>query len=233
MVNGASTSFLIAAEGVTTVTYFARDNAGNIEAVKALVIKIDKTAPVITITAPAAGNYLLNQPVTVQFNCTDGGSGVASCVGTSGNGSSLDTAGIGARTFTVTASDNSGNNATPATVKYTVGYGVIVLFDQTKAAKSGSTIPIKIELVDAKGVNVSSPTRLVHAVSVVQISSQSSPVLQDAGSANPDYDFRYDAGLGGYIFNLQTTGFASGSYLLNFIAAGGSSTYSVGFQVRQ
>src|SRR5204863_4220660 len=65
MVNGASTSFLIAAEGVTTVTYFARDNAGNIEAVKALVIKIDKTAPDITITAPAAGNYLLNQPVTV------------------------------------------------------------------------------------------------------------------------------------------------------------------------
>jgi len=195
--------------------------------------KVDKKAPVITINAPTAGNYLLNQAVTVHFSCTDGGSGVASCTGTSANGGSLDTTSIGANTFTVNATDNVGNNAAAVSVNYTVGYGVVVLFDQTRAAKSGSTIPIKISLVDANGANISSPAISVHAVSVVQVSSQSSSVLQDAGNANPDYDFRYDAGLGGYIFNLKTTGFASGSYLLNFIAGGESSTYSVGFQVRQ
>jgi hypothetical protein len=195
--------------------------------------KVDKKAPVIMITAPTAGNYLLNQVVTVQFTCTDGGSGVASCSGTSANGGPLDTASVGARTFTVNATDNAGNSAAPASINYTVGYGVVVLYDQTKAAKSGSTIPIKIRLVDANGANVSSPATTVHAVSVVQVSSQSSPALQDAGNANPDFDFRYDSGLAGYIFNLQTTGFASGSFLLNFVAGGGSPMYSVGFQVRQ
>src|SRR4029077_9498874 len=107
------------------------------------------------------------------------------------------------------------------------------LFDQTKAAKSGSTIPIKIRLVDANGVNVSSSAITVHAVSVARLSSQSSTALQDAGNANPDFDFRYDASLGGYIFNLQTTGYNTGSYLLNFEAGGGSTVYSGGFQVRQ
>jgi hypothetical protein len=197
--------------------------------------KIDKKAPVITILAPTAGTYryLLNQSVTVSFNCTDGGSGVGSCVGTTADGSQLDTATSGANTFTVNATDNVGNTASPSVVNYTVGFGIQVLFDQTRVHKSGSTVPIKIRLVDANGANVSSPSTVVHAVSVVQTGSETSPMVEDAGNANPDLDFRYDASLGGYIFNLKTTGYATGSYQLNFIAAGGPTIYSVGFQVRQ
>lgn len=210
------------------------DNAGNCATAGPVTgNKIDKKSPVITITAPTAGNYLLNQAVPVNFNCTDGGSGVATCAGTSANGSALNTALAGARTFTVSATDNAGNSAAPSLVNYTVNFGFQILFDQTKTHKSGSTIPIKIRLVDANGANVSSPANLVHAVSVIQIASQASPLVDDAGSANPDFDFRYDASLGGYIFNLKTTGYGTGSYLLNFIAAGGSTVYSVGFQVKQ
>jgi predicted thioesterase len=188
---------------------------------------------VISVTAPTAGNYLLNQSVTVNFNCTDGGSGVATCIGTSANGSALDTASVGAKTFTVTATDNVGNTATPSVVNYTVAFGLQVLFDQSKANKSGSTVPIKIRLVDANGANVSSAATVVHAISVVQTGSEASPILDDAGNANPDFDFRYDAGLGGYIFNLKTTGYGTGSYVLNFVVGGSSTIYSVGFQVRQ
>ncbi|HYW72820.1 MAG TPA: HYR domain-containing protein [Pyrinomonadaceae bacterium] len=195
--------------------------------------KVDKKPPTITITAPAAGSYLLNQAVTVQFTCTDGRSGVASCNGTSANGGPLDTATAGGKTFTVNATDNAGNSAAPVVVNYTVGFGVVALYDQTKAAKSGSTIPIKIRLVDANGANVSSTAITVHAVSVVQTSSQTSPLVADSGNSNPDFDFRYDAALGGYIFNLQTRGYGTGSYLLNLIAGGGPPVYSVGFQVRQ
>jgi hypothetical protein len=210
------------------------DNAGNCATAGPITgNKIDKKAPVITITAPTAGHYLLNQAVWVNFNCTDGGSGVASCVGTSANGGPLDTASAGTRSFTVTATDNTGNSAAPSVVNYTVNFGFQVLFDQTKAHKSGSTIPIKIRLVDANGANVSSAATLLHAVSVVQTASQASPFIEDAGNANPDFDFRYDASLGGYIFNLKTTGYGTGSYLLNFAAGGGSTLYSVGFQVRQ
>jgi len=158
---------------------------------------------------------------------------VATCISTSANGSVLDTSAVGARTFTVTATDNAGNSAAPSVVNYTVNFSFQVLSDQTKAHKSGSTVPIKIQLVDANGANVSSPATVVHAVSVVQTASQASPLIDDAGNANPDFDFRYDASLGGYIFNLKTTGYGTGSYLLNFVAGGSSTVYPVGFQVRQ
>jgi len=59
--------------------------------------------------------------------------------------------------------------------------------------------------------------------------------VQDAGNANPDYDFRYDASLGdtgGYIFNLKTTGLATGSYVLKFQAGTDPAIYSAPFQVK-
>lgn len=195
--------------------------------------KIDKKAPVITVTAPTAGSYLLNQAVAVGFTCVDGGSGVANCTGTTVNGGALDTISAGAKTFTVSSTDNAGNAASPTNVNYSVNFGITVLFDQTKAHKSGSTVPIKIRLVDANGANVSSAATIVHAVSVIQTSSQASTTLDDAGNSNPDLDFRYDAGLGGYIFNLKTTGYGTGTYLLNFVAGNSPTVYSVGFQVRQ
>jgi len=188
---------------------------------------------VIVITTPTAGIYLLNQVVPANYSCTDGGSGTANCTGSAANGGSLDTGSAGAKTFTVNASDNTGNSAVPSVINYTVGYAVQVLFDQTKAYKSGSTVPIKLRLIDANGVNVSSPSIGLHAVSVIQVSSQASTVLDDAGNSNPDFDFRYDAGLGGYIFNLKSTGYGTGSYLLNFTAGGNPNLYSAGFQVRQ
>jgi surface protein len=209
------------------------DNAGNCSTAGPIGgNKIDKKAPVISLTSPVTGNYLLNQAVTVHFTCTDGGSGVANCTGTTASGSMLDTGSAGAKTFTVNASDIAGNSASSA-VNYTVGYGINVLFDQTKAHKSGSTVPIKIQLVDANGVNMSSSATVVHAVSVNQTSSQASTTLDDAGNANPDFDFRYDTGLGGYMFNLKTTGYGTGSYQLNFVVGNSPTVYSVAFQVRQ
>jgi hypothetical protein len=139
------------------------------------------------------------------------------------------------KTFAVSASDNAGNHANQS-VNYMVTFGVRGLFDQTKAAKSGSTIPIKIQLVDANGNNVSLTGVVVHAVSVVQTSSSASVLLDDAGQANPDFDFRYDSplgGTGGYIFNLKTTGYETGTYVLNYTVAGDPLTHSVQFQVRQ
>ena len=232
-VNAATTPLTITAEGQTTITYYASDVAGNHESPKTIVIKIDKTAPTISVTSPTAGSYLLNQPATVDFGCTDNLSGVASCTGSSPNGSALDTASIGAKSVTVSTTDVAGNTSLPTVVNYTVGYGIVALYDQTKAHKSGSTIPIKIRLVDASGASVSSSSTVVHAVSVIQISSQASTNFGDSGDSNPDFDFRYDASLGGYIFNLQTTGFVTGSYLLSFVAGNSPTVYSVGFQVRR
>lgn len=110
-----------------------------------------------------------------------------------------------------------------------------LLYDPTKAAKSGSTIPIELQLCNGGGGNLSSPGIVVHAVSVTQISTSISGPVEDAGNANPDNDFRFDAslgGTGGYIFNLKTTGLPTGTYNLNFTVTGDSFIYAAPFQVK-
>lgn len=56
--------------------------------------------------------------------------------------------------------------------------------------------------------------------------------VPDAGNSNPDQNFRYDAGLAGYIFNLKTTGLTSGSYTVNFVAGTDPAIYHAPFQVK-
>src|SRR5688572_29422757 len=99
--------------------------------------------------------YLLNQAVASNYGCSDSGSGVSSCVGPVANGSNIYTASADAKTFSVNATDHVGNTSSQS-VSYSVGYGFVALYDQTKVHKSGSTIPIKIQIVDANGVNQSS-----------------------------------------------------------------------------
>jgi len=80
VVGGSNASVSISAEGVTTLTYFATDNAGNAEAPKTQVVRIDKTPPIVSATVtprPNAAGWN-NTNVTVTFAATDSLSGVAS-----------------------------------------------------------------------------------------------------------------------------------------------------------
>jgi hypothetical protein len=196
----------------------------------------DTTPPTITITTPSATAYVLRQAVAADYSCSDTGSGVATCVGPVANGSNIDTAAIGAKTFTVNASDVAGNTSSK-TVNYNVAYGACLLYDTTHAAKSGSTIPIKFQLCDAAGNDVSSPSTIVTALQVAMLSTNATTDVIDAGNANPDNNFRFDGGLGpngGYIFNLKTTGLATGTYVVTFSATGDPTTHTteLTFQVR-
>lgn len=114
-------------------------------------------------------------------------------------------------------------------------YSVCLLYDSTKAVHSGSTLPVKLELCDGSGNDLSSSTVIVHAVGITQISTSISGPVQDSGNANPDNDFRFDSTLGtigGYIFNLNTNGFMTGTYNLNFMVTGDSFVYSAPVQVK-
>jgi hypothetical protein len=120
--------------------------------------------------------------------------------------------------------------ATPA-----AAYNICPLYDQTKAVRSGATIPIKFQLCDSNGVNLSSPSVAVSATAVTRVSDNAPGLLEDAGNANPDNNFRYDATLGstgGYIFNLSTRGLASGTYRLSFTAGSDPAIHAVEFQVK-
>jgi YVTN family beta-propeller protein len=114
-------------------------------------------------------------------------------------------------------------------------YGTCLLYDPTRAARSGSTLPIKLQLCDAQGLNLSAAGIALHATGITLVSTSISGPVNDAGNANPDNNFRFDAGLGGtggYIFNLKTTGLSTGSYNLNFTVNGDTYAYQVPFQVK-
>jgi len=114
-------------------------------------------------------------------------------------------------------------------------FSVALLYDWTRAAKSGSTIPIKLQLLNESGSNLSSSGITAHSISVTEKSTAISGLLEDSGNANPDNDFRFDpslGGTGGYIFNLSTKGLSTGTYSLNFTVTGDSIVYAAPFQVR-
>jgi hypothetical protein len=114
-------------------------------------------------------------------------------------------------------------------------YSVCLHYDPTKAVHSGTTIPIKLQLCDGSGNDLSSSTITVHAVSINLVSAAISGAVGDSGNSNPDNDFRFDPTLGstgGYIFNLKTTGLPTGTYGLNFTVTGDSFVYAANFQVK-
>lgn len=86
------------------------------------LISNDTKAPAITIAKPVDGSKLAKgATVLADFSCDDGsgGVGVATCTGTVAKGAKIDTATVGTKTFTVTATDKEGKVGTK-TVTYTV-----------------------------------------------------------------------------------------------------------------
>jgi hypothetical protein len=90
---GAAASFVISAQGVTTVSFYSADVAGNLSTPATETVKIDTVAPtdVATATVPSGGGTApytpgtaTNQNVTISFSCSDALSGVASLTYTSG-----------------------------------------------------------------------------------------------------------------------------------------------------
>jgi hypothetical protein len=220
--------------GTHLVVLTVTDPAGLSGSANVTVTVVDTLPPVIAITSPSAAVYTLGESVSASYTAADGGSGVATLVGTVPSGASIDTASVGTKTLNVLAADNAGNLAAKS-VAYSVGYGVRALYDQTKAVKSGATVPIKVSLCDAGGGNVSTSAITLHAVGVVLASTSAPGALDDAGNANPDSDFRFDPTLGvggGYIFNLKTTGLVTGTYRLRFTAGNDPIIHVVEFQVK-
>jgi Peptidase family C25/Bacterial Ig-like domain (group 3) len=111
----------VTTEGTTaTVTGTAVNTRGISAATSFGPIKIDKTNPAISLTAPLIGaSFTVGDVVNAAYTCTDALSGVASCVGTVPNGQAIDTATPGAKSFTVNAIDQAGNSSS-TTANYTV-----------------------------------------------------------------------------------------------------------------
>ena len=119
-ISSSTCSFTISTEGVTTVSFYGRDNAGNIEATKTLVVSIDKTPPVlstptrITVNATSSAGAVVTYSVTAKDNVDP--NPAVSCVPASGS-----TVPIGTTTVNCTASDAAGNSSS-ASFQVVVGH---------------------------------------------------------------------------------------------------------------
>ncbi|GAB4506088.1 MAG: hypothetical protein Kow00123_02260 [Anaerolineales bacterium] len=114
-------SFLMSGDGVHTFSYYATDNAGNIEPTHTYTVGIDTAAPSVTHTLSgtlsATGWY--TSPVTVILDGTDATSGVDDTgyryrMGTIGpwlSGKTFVVGGEGTRTFYYYAIDRAGNQS--------------------------------------------------------------------------------------------------------------------------
>ena len=134
--------------------------------------------------------------------------------------------------LTITGEFSGGSFTSPSvdTATLNVTFNICILYDPTKAVKRGSVYPIKLQLCDVNGNNVSSADIVLQAVSVVQVSSTADGEVITAGSANPDNNFRFDSGY--YVLNLKTNGLTTGVYNLNFTAGNDPVQHSVQFQVK-
>ena len=194
-------------------------------------INVDKKAPVITVTTPAAGvpTFTLNEVVAANYGCTDGGSGVDFCDGPVPPAGNVDTDTVGTFDFIVNAADNVAN-ASSLDHPYNVSFAICPTYDQTASHRAGSTVPIRFKLCDANGVNVSLESIVVTATGTVLLSTSAPGPLADAGNANPDNEFRFAGNE--YIFNLKTTGLSTGTWAITFTATGDPNPHQVLFQIR-
>lgn len=190
----------------------------------AIGIGPDRTAPIITAGAPQGEHYLLNAVVTPEFACSDPESAVVTC-----SSQPVDTSIAGARTLVIRAVNGEGLTSL-LDVNYTVGYGVTATFNQQHSYKSGSTVPIKLQLTDAGGANVSAASVSIATTQIVRVSSEAASAVQDAGQANADAAFRFTDG--SYVFNLSTKGLAMGTYELRFLAGQDPKVHAVRFSIR-
>jgi hypothetical protein len=117
--------------GTTTVKFRAWDKAGNAEATKSQLIRMDTSMPSVSITSPTNG-ATVSGFVTVIASASDGPSGVRE-VHFYANGSSIGTStsapysvrwnakkARGTRTLTAVAQDVAGNTATSSPITVTV-----------------------------------------------------------------------------------------------------------------
>lgn len=222
-----------------TQTVTVTDIAGNCDTFTSQeVINIDLTKPVVTITLPGTGQYILNQPVNATWTATDNLSGVVPPYNSPFVGSiALDTSTIGSKTVSVpppTVTDKAGNIADTSSQTYSVSYKYIGVLqpinnddvNDMSIFKWKSTIPVKFQLKDYYENYV---TNAVVHITVIQYSNDA-PVdgvieATSTSAATTGNLFRYDYTANQYIFNLATKPLSIGKWLIKIEAYSGGSWY--------
>ena len=183
----------------------------------------------VTVVAPGAGT----PTGSVTFN--DGSNQLANVpLGSNGTATfTTPTMAVNSHSITAVYSGDVNFNSSTGRMTQNVQYGICAQYDQTRSVQGGATFPIKVEVCDANGNDLSSQSIALHATAIIAASGVAGPV-QDSGNANPDYDFRNVGGSGqnaSYIFNLSTSGLTTGTYALQFTVTSDPVLHTVFFGV--
>ena len=195
---GCETTVLTEDTAGTTVTCSATSAGGTSS--ESVTIKLDKTAPVIVLNSPSARNYTFKQDILADWNVSDALSGIEISSGTVASGEKINVATLGAKSFSVTATDVAGNTSTEVVNYNVVGYnfiGFAAPITLSKNFKKGSTLPVKFTLTDVFGNKVS------NGIANLWLNGDGKKGASKGG-ANTGNLFRYDSAAGQYIFNLGT-----------------------------
>ncbi|MGH9774551.1 MAG: PxKF domain-containing protein [Candidatus Acidiferrales bacterium] len=145
---------------------------------------------------------------------------------------------VGSTTVTFTATDHSGNSAqktlTVHVVYNFIGYFTPILNDGSAFYHSGRTVPVKFQLTAADGSIVSNAVANIQVFQVLSTPSGTVDMSVDttaSGSSNTGTLFRFDPTSNQYIYNLNTGGYASGTYLLRTTLNDGT-THDVQFSIK-
>ena len=180
------------------------------------VVTADTTPPQVSITTPAHGaEYLLGEAVASNYSCSDDADPAPSCVGPVASGSQIDTSTAGPKSFTVTATDSSGNTHSE-THSYTVkptygltGFSAPVDHGALNVSKAGQTIPLKFRVTDASGHGITTLTTVpVKATSLSCALGTTTDQLEEYATGASGLKHLGD---GNYQYNWQTPKSYAGS----------------------
>lgn len=197
--------------GQHTFTVQAADNAGNTSSKQVSYTVVDRTPPQVTLNTPADGAaFKLNQSVLADFGCTDeqGGSGLASCLGTAASGSRIDTGTVGSKTFTVNAADNAGNKTTK-TNGYSVIYDWAGFFSPinnptvVNTLKAGQAVPVKFTLAGNQGLGVLADG-YPKSQAITCATNPATDAVEETSTASQS-GLHYDGGQYNYVWKTSST----------------------------
>jgi hypothetical protein len=207
---------------VSSTAQTAVDAAGNTSGPSNVVtVKIDKTAPVVTVGGVAdKGSYLLGNVPTASCTTADSLSGVATNAHIQITGGTP--SGVGSFTASCSgATDNAGNTAPPVSATYSVNYAFSGFMapvnnpNTVNTGKAGRTYPIKFQLTNASGgfiSNLSAVKSITYqTTNCATLASDPSDPLETTSTGSAG--LQYDSTANQFIYTWATPS-ATGCYTL-------------------
>ncbi|HKO58750.1 MAG TPA: Ig-like domain-containing protein, partial [Thermoanaerobaculia bacterium] len=226
VLNAGTQTLSVAFTPTDTANYNNVSATRNIEVQKATPVFTNLSAPTIIVATASttisgkltAGSLVPPGSVSITIN----GVSQTAAIQADGTFSSTFNTGslaVGGYTISFSYAGSANFNAASATSTLSVIYNLTGGALPSGSGPTNSTVPFRVQLFSATGVNLSTPSLTLTAYGIRLVSSSTWQAAQTTGNGDLEFDFQ-NAQSGAYKFNLKTTGVAPGSYVLGITVQG-------------